>query len=128
MNEEHSLREEIARLDADVKAMSKYDGEGRFWKLLQIVTSALIGIVTVIVIPFGIWVVQSIHILELGQTKVDGWISIGPRFTSNDADKLRLQTEQEMRMEIGSKLDNMNVELANMRRMLEAHMLEPKRP
>jgi hypothetical protein len=111
-----TLVEELGRLDGEIKGMATKNGEGRFWKLLQIATSVLLTAVTIIVVPFGIWTVQSIHSQEMKMVDFESWKNQGPRFTSTDAERLRLMTKDEIRNEISAKLNKMDDRLESMTR------------
>ena len=127
--EQHNeLLDRLSRIEGEVEMVATKNGEGRFWKALQVGTSVLLCIVSVIVIPFGVWVTQAVHSSELRLTELEGWKAQGPRFTSVDAERLRLQIKDEVRSEIEPKLDKIVTILNEVRLDVKTHLNETKRP
>jgi hypothetical protein len=44
-----------------------------------------------LVVAWCVWATNQLHQMDLRQTRAESWMAQGPRFTSTDADRLRLQ-------------------------------------
>lgn len=100
MTQEQTMNQEIREELNRIEGMISDSGEGRWWKMLNIIMSIAMACLTVVIIPFGVWTVQQIQELQVEQKAIQEWKSLGPRFTPSDGDKLRLQTKDEIRSEI----------------------------
>lgn len=132
------VREELDRIEGRITSLAEASSESRSWKVLWKMLMVMTGIAQVavvsIIIPFGTWTVRHITDLEREQAGMNQWMNIGPRFTATDADKLRLQTKDEMRKEISeqlilllTKMDRMSSEVSSLKDALHDHTVQSER-
>ena len=48
------------------------------------------------VVAWCVWATNQLHQMDVRQAKTESWMAQGPRFTSTDADRLRLQILEEV--------------------------------
>ena len=109
------FKEEIATL-VEAKIEEKQGGKG--WRMIQFLTSILLGCVTAVIIPFGVWTVQQIHKLDIADKEIQNrqsvqqaWIDQGPRFTSRDAENLKLQLQADTNEKLSREISKVNEKL-----------------
>ena len=100
----------------DTKTPTNGVSIGRIIDVLQIMVMAF-------VIPWGVWVSNMIY-LHAGEIKeCKSWRSARPAFMSPaDGNLLKLQTKEELRVEITAKLDKIAEDLTAMRLELTKHL------
>ena len=90
---------------------------------MEVFTTVASLVVTVIIVPWGCWVTNSINKIEVQQGEYNSWKAIGPRFTSVDAENLRLKILAETQERLDKKLDAIQVSLQRVNDMLTEHAL-----
>lgn len=102
---------------------------GSVWKSLLKVTSVIVPIAAVSLVPWCVWVTQSIFKIELKEATIQTWMDQGPRFTSTDAEALRLKVLNDSRSLIDAKfvtLENKIDTVATSVQRLELLVLQNK--
>jgi hypothetical protein len=84
----------ITREIEDLKSQLTTQNKGWQW-WTQLVISVLVVTMTAVVVPWGTWTTKQIQEVSSRLGKLEEWKSIGPRFTSIDAENLRLKILQE---------------------------------
>lgn len=103
---QQDIRDELNRIEGMIEA-SKGNGELRWWKILQVLCS--IALVTIL--PWGVWVTKQINNMDVEQARFKEWREQSVDHDLRDADRLRLQIKDEIRSEIGVKLDQLSGKL-----------------
>ena len=62
------------------------------WALLFKITQLFFPLV----VAWCVWATNQLHQMDVRQTRAESWMAQGPRFTSTDADRLRLQILEEV--------------------------------
>lgn len=65
------------------------------FKFVQI----LIPVLGISLVPWAIYVTGNLHSLDVRTTKIESWMSLGPRFTPADADALRMKILSEVKIQ-----------------------------
>lgn len=100
------------------------------------VTQILIPIIAVSILPWGVWLTNTTYEQRERIAKIESWISIGPRFTPNDGENLRLRVLKEMEEKnetsssrISIRLDALTLAINELKLELTRHTAssDPKR-
>lgn len=99
------------------------------WGILFKITQVLIPIAAVTLLPWCVWVTSTLYARELRITKLELFASVGPRFTGDNAEALRVKimSDVEMRLAGGNqrildRIDMMVVALTELKLELTRHI------
>lgn len=89
--------------------------------------SKLIDLLQVVVmcavLPWGVWVTTTIYSYQAELKECKTWRTARPTFLSlSEANLMRMQTKEELRDELGKKLDKLMADVADMKLELTRHM------
>jgi hypothetical protein len=98
----------------------KYHNPETIWKVAQLISVICSLVVTVIVVPWGVWVTGQIFTMQKNQAMTQAWQDTAPRYTEKDAALSRAVTEKSFNERIDQKLDVMM-------EMLRKHAAEDKK-
>ena len=104
--------------------MNEKDTNGKGWlRAMEVMTTVMSTTVTVIVIPWGIWVSMAIQDFAVFQAEVKQWQSIGPRFTSVDAENLRYKILAEVQERVDKRLESIDGKLDTLTQAINEHLI-----
>lgn len=98
------------------------------WAILFRITQILVPIAAITLIPWTIWVTSTMYAKEIRIVKLEMFAGVGPRYTAETAESLRLRIMSDVEIRIASsttkiadRIDNLTAEIILLKLELTRH-------